>query len=160
MNSNSAPRRPPIPVSEAATASPLDDWRLAAARVERYLGAVDLPAAERGRLKYAALARAARGPGWASGKRATAEAIHALHRLLAEGDGTRPIADDDLMKASSRARLELWLASRTADGPPPVEDGVDGRARIKSTPPMHRVNMSPAGITRRPAPLRWLFRMF
>ncbi|HET6656108.1 MAG TPA: hypothetical protein VFH57_07640 [Gammaproteobacteria bacterium] len=148
-----------LPVSTAdQAANPRDDWRLAGHRAERYLTALGVDPAERRRMAAAAVARAAADPAWAS-KGATALTMIALQQALAERVDEPLAATRELMIDSAATRLRRWLATRQPDGPPPLETSANGHQRLASMPPMQRINMSPARITRRPAPLRWLSRV-
>ncbi|HET7570605.1 MAG TPA: hypothetical protein VFK96_08485 [Gammaproteobacteria bacterium] len=149
----------PVRAADASTSTPLDDWRLAGERADRYLAALGYEAAERHRLTQAAIARAATGSAWASGKSATGQTMIALQQFLTGHENEPLLATPELMAASARVRLHRWLAERRLEGAAPLEETPDGRVRLVAMPPMKRVNMSPARITRRPAPLRWLFRM-
>ncbi|HET8551379.1 MAG TPA: hypothetical protein VFM97_02730 [Gammaproteobacteria bacterium] len=153
----------PVRTADASTSTPLDDWRLAGERADSYLAALGFEAADRRRLTQEAIARAAAGSAWASGKSATGQTMIALHQLLArsltECENEPLVATPELMAASARVRLHRWLAERRLEGAVPLEETPDGRERLAAMPPMERVNMSPARITRRPAPLRWLFHM-
>ncbi|HET7307272.1 MAG TPA: hypothetical protein VFK24_05605 [Gammaproteobacteria bacterium] len=149
----------PVRAADASTSTPLDDWRLAGERADRYLAALGFEGPERRHMTQAAIARAAAGSAWASGKSATGQTMIALHQSLAERQNEPPVATPELMAASARVRLHRWLAERRLEGVAPLEETPDGRERLAAMPPMKRVNMSPARITRQPAPLRWLFRM-
>lgn len=155
--------RSPLPVRacDAATAAPLDDWRLAGARVNGYLAALSLSDLERRGLARTIIAQAAREPGWASGKSALACAMRALQRNLAGRTDQPPAATDALIAASAIWRLRDWLTA----GPRPVPESAlqtdfAGHPRFASTPPIRRINMTPARIDRRPAPWRWLRKLW
>lgn len=151
--------RLPVRAADASTSTPVDDWRLAGERADRYLAALGFEPAERKRLTLAAIARAAACSAWASGKSATGQTMIALHQLLTGRDDEPLAAKPELMVASARVRLHRWLAARRLEGVAPLEEAPDGRERLAAMPPMERVNMSPARITRRAAPLRWLSRL-
>ncbi|HET6655863.1 MAG TPA: hypothetical protein VFH57_06415 [Gammaproteobacteria bacterium] len=149
--------RLPVSIADPA-ANPRDDWQTAGRRAERYLAALGLNPAECRQRAAAAVTRAAADPAWAS-KGATAQTMIALQQALTERAGEPLVASPDLMAESAATRLRHWLTGRQQDGPPPLETTANGHLRLASMPQMQRINMSPARITRRPAPLRWLFRV-
>lgn len=149
--------KPLVPTADQV-ASPRDDWQLAGQRAERYLTALGFGPAACRQMAAAAVVRAAADPAWAS-RGAVAQTMVALQQALTERGDEPLTAAPDLMVDSAAVRLRRWLAARQPDGPPPLETSANGHLRLASMPPMQRINMSPARITRRPAPLRWLFRV-
>ncbi|HET7675134.1 MAG TPA: hypothetical protein VFL54_06395 [Gammaproteobacteria bacterium] len=160
-DSDDAGRRLPVRCCEAATVAPLDDWRLASERVRAYLARLDLDPGEVRELAEAAIAAAAREPAWASGEGAVTLVMDALTAMLARRAEPTPTGAATPTAASAIWRLRNWLAAGKHPVPETaLETDAAGHLRFAAMPPIRRINMAPVKIDRRPAPWRWLGRLW